>query len=88
MKFEILTPLGFTVRTSESYWQRLITKHPDIAEMEDLVQQALADPDEIRCSSRDEAVLSGTKGETLGCGCSKALKWRWILNYGLSNRCD
>ncbi|MBE7385145.1 MAG: hypothetical protein F6J95_027525 [Leptolyngbya sp. SIO1E4] len=57
MKFEILTPLEFTVRTSESYWQRLITKHPDIADLEVLVQQALADPDEIRQSSRDEGVL-------------------------------
>jgi plasmid stabilization system protein ParE len=57
MKFEILTPLGFTVRTSESYWQRLITKHPDIADLEELVQQALAAPDEIRRSSRDDGVL-------------------------------
>lgn len=38
MKFEIPTPLGFTVRTSENYWQRLLTKHPDIADLEDLVQ--------------------------------------------------
>ncbi len=57
MKFEVLTPLGFTVRTSESYWQRLITKHPDIAQLESLVQQALAAPDEIRRSSRDDGVL-------------------------------
>ncbi len=57
MKFEILTPLGFTVRTSDSYWQRLIVKHPDIEELEELVQQALASPDEVRRSSRDEGVL-------------------------------
>lgn len=57
MKFEILTPLGFTVRTSESYWQRLIVKHPDIEELEELVQQALASPEEIRRSSRDADVL-------------------------------
>ncbi len=57
MKFEIFTPLGFTVRTSESYWQRLIIKHPDIEELEELVQQALASPDEVRRSSRDEGVL-------------------------------
>jgi len=30
MKFEIVTPLGFTVRTSEGYWQRLMGKHPDL----------------------------------------------------------
>lgn len=57
MKFEISTPLGFTVRTSENYWQRLIAKHPDIADLEDFVQQTLADPDEIRRSSRDKRVL-------------------------------
>lgn len=57
MKFEILTPLKFTVRTSDSYWQRLIVKHPDTEELEELVQQALASPDEIRRSSRDPGVL-------------------------------
>ena len=57
MKFEILTPLGFTVRTSESYWQRLIVKHPDMEGLENLVQQALTSPDEIRRSSRDQGVL-------------------------------
>jgi hypothetical protein len=51
------TLLGFTVRTSDNYWQRLIAKHPDIADLEDLVQQALTNPDEIRRSSRDEAVF-------------------------------
>jgi hypothetical protein len=57
MKFEIFTPLGFTVRTSQSYWQRLIVKHPDIEELEEFVQQALASPDEIRRSSRDAEVF-------------------------------
>jgi hypothetical protein len=57
VKFEILTPIGFTVRTSESYWQRLIIKHPDIEILEELVQQALASPDEIRRSSQDANVL-------------------------------
>jgi hypothetical protein len=44
MKFEILTPLGFTVRTTENYWKRLIVKHPDIEALEQLVQQALSSP--------------------------------------------
>jgi hypothetical protein len=57
MKFEISTPLGFTVRTSEEYWQRLIIKHPDIEELEDLVQLALSTPDEVRRSSREAEVL-------------------------------
>jgi hypothetical protein len=56
-KFEILTPLNFTVRTSEEYWQKLIVKHPDIADLEAEVRQALARPDEIRRSSRDPNLL-------------------------------
>ena len=56
-KFEILTPLGFTIRTSEEYWQKVIVKHPDIANLELEVQQALANPDEIHRSSRDENIL-------------------------------
>jgi hypothetical protein len=56
-KFEILTPLNFTVRTSEEYWQKLIVKHPDIADLEAEVRQALAKPDEIRRSSRDPNLL-------------------------------
>ncbi|MBD0335376.1 MAG: hypothetical protein ICV62_07805 [Cyanobacteria bacterium Co-bin13] len=57
MRFEITTPLGFSVRTTDIYWQKLTTKHPDIADLEDLVKQALQSPDEIRRSSRDEEVL-------------------------------
>jgi hypothetical protein len=56
-KFEILTPLNFTVRTSEEYWQKLIVKHPDIADLEAEVRQALTSPDEIRRSSRDANLL-------------------------------
>ncbi|MDX2097181.1 MAG: hypothetical protein SFW36_05340 [Leptolyngbyaceae cyanobacterium bins.59] len=57
MKFEISTPLGFAVRTSEEYWQRLILKHPDIEEFEDFVQLTPSAPDEVRRSSRDAGVL-------------------------------
>jgi hypothetical protein len=56
-KFEILIPLNFTVRTSEEYWQKLIIKHPDIADLEAEVKQALNSPDEIRRSSRDPNLL-------------------------------
>ena len=56
-KFEILTPLGFRVRTSEEYWQKLLVKHPDIAELEAEVIQALTNPDEIRQSSRDPNIV-------------------------------
>ncbi len=57
MKFEIVTPLNFTVRTSEDYWQRLLIKHPDMEALEDLIQLALSAPDEVRRSSRDADVL-------------------------------
>jgi len=57
MKFEISTPLGFTVRTSEEYWQRLLVKHPDLEQLEELIKLALATPDEVRRSSRDCEVL-------------------------------
>ena len=56
-KFEVLTPLNFTVRTSEEYWQKLIVKHPDIADLEAEVRQALNSPDEIRRSSRNPNLL-------------------------------
>lgn len=64
MKFEISTPLEFTVRTSKEYWQRLIVKHPDIDDLEKLIELALAAPDEVRRSSRDLD----------RCGCA-AFKW-------------
>jgi hypothetical protein len=57
IRFAIATPLGFSVRTTESYWQKLILKHPDITDLEALVQQALQAPDEIRQSSRDDDIL-------------------------------
>ena len=56
-RFEVMTPLGFQVRTSEAYWQKVITKHPDIAALEAEIKQALTDPDEIRQSSRDANIL-------------------------------
>ena len=55
--FEILTPLGFTVRTSQAYWQQIVLKHPDLAERLESVKLTLASPEEIRRSSRDANVL-------------------------------
>ncbi|MFN9020302.1 MAG: hypothetical protein ACK54E_06480 [Pseudanabaena sp.] len=57
MKFDIKTPLGFTVRTTEEYWQKLLVKHPDLADLEELVEAALQLPDEIRESKRDSDVF-------------------------------
>lgn len=56
-RFEILTPLGFYVRTSDDYWAKLVVKHPDIAELEEEVKQVLSSPNEVRQSNRDTDVL-------------------------------
>ena len=55
--FEILTPLCFTVRTSQAYWQQIVLKHPDLGERLESVKLTLAAPEEIRRSSRDANVL-------------------------------
>ena len=55
--FEALTPLGFQVRVSRSYWQLIVTtKHPVMAGRESHVQEMLENPDEIRLSRRDPTV--------------------------------
>ncbi len=56
-RFEIITPLNFSVRTSEEYWLKLIEKHPDILDLEIEIKQALKNPSEIRRSSRDSKIL-------------------------------
>ncbi|NJM00144.1 MAG: hypothetical protein HC924_15695 [Synechococcaceae cyanobacterium SM2_3_2] len=55
--FEVTTPLGFTVRTSEDYWKKLVEKHPDLEESLSVVQQALRTPSEVRRSIRDSGIL-------------------------------
>ncbi|MEI6330568.1 MAG: hypothetical protein WCP16_15120 [Pseudanabaena sp. ELA645] len=57
MKFDVKTPLGFTVRTTDEYWQKLLVKHPDLVDLEELVEAALQLPDEIRESKRDSDVF-------------------------------
>lgn len=55
--FEVVTPLGFTVRVSRTYWEVIITiKHPVMAGRETVVRETLARPDEVRLSRGDEAV--------------------------------
>jgi hypothetical protein len=52
--FEVITPLGICIRTTPSYWQKIITfKHPIMAGQEQLVQQTLQKPSEIRRSRSD-----------------------------------
>lgn len=56
-RFNITTPLGFSVRTSNSYWNALLVKHPYFEDIEPLIQQALSQPDEVRRSSHDPGVI-------------------------------
>ncbi len=43
--FEVLTPLGFTVRVSSSYWDLIVTiKHPVMAGLEKKVKETLENP--------------------------------------------
>ena len=61
--FEIATPLGFTVRCSRSYWEHvLLAKHPSLRGREEDVRSALRDPDEVRQSRKDPAVLLFYRG--------------------------
>ena len=55
--FEVLTPLGFSVRVTRSYWELIVTiKHPVMVGRESDVQETLQNPDEIRISRNDSAV--------------------------------
>lgn len=58
IRFEIETPLGFTVRTTEGYWQRIVTmKHRTIRDHEEDVKHTLSNPDVVRRSVADPSVL-------------------------------
>ncbi|HXU39366.1 MAG TPA: DUF4258 domain-containing protein [Blastocatellia bacterium] len=62
--FEVLTPLGFSVRVTRSYWELIVTiKHPVMAGRESDVREALQNPDEIRVSSIDAEVYLFYKAE-------------------------
>jgi hypothetical protein len=55
--FDVLTPIGFTVRCTRQYWKFIVThKHPILAGREEEVKSALQEPSEIRRSRKDPAV--------------------------------
>ena len=63
--FEIMTPLGICVRCSQTYWHDVILqKHPILRGREEDVCLSLADPDEVRRSRRDPAVLLFYRGDS------------------------
>lgn len=52
LHFEVLTPLGFSVRVTRSYWELIVTvKHPVMAGRESDVRETLQNPDET-CESK------------------------------------
>src|SRR6266498_3707039 len=62
--FEVLTPLGFAVRVTKSYWELIVKiKHPVMAGHEQEVKTTLEQPDEIRQSKSDKDVYLFYKAE-------------------------
>ncbi len=63
MLFEVATPLGFTVHCTRTYWEFIVErKHPVLRGCEKEIERVLADPDEVRRSRRDSAVLLFYRG--------------------------
>ena len=55
--FEVPTPLGFRVRVTNAYWQRIVSiKHPRMEGREATVQETLMQPEEVRVSRSDPNV--------------------------------
>ena len=73
--FEVMTPLGFQVRVSRSYWELITSvKHPIMTGHEKDVQEALRNPEEIRKSKTDSSVYLFYKTQRKGrwvCAVSK-----------------
>ena len=74
---DVLTPLGFRVRVTRTYWALIVTvKHPVMAGREDDVQETLKNPDEIRVSKSDPNVYLFYRPERTGrwvCAVAKRL---------------
>lgn len=57
MSFEVVTPLGIKIRTTDSYWHKIVSfKHPSMNGKEEDVKSALAEPEQIRVSKADPLV--------------------------------
>ena len=75
--FEVLTPLGFRVRVTRSYWALIVTiKHPVMAGRESDVKETLEHPDQVRQSRSAPAVYLFYSPERAGrwvCAVAKQL---------------
>ncbi|MFA5778685.1 MAG: hypothetical protein WC947_00905 [Elusimicrobiota bacterium] len=54
--FEIVSKLDKRIRTTKTYWNKLIQKHPSVEHCEKEIKQTLKEPDFIRLSSKDASV--------------------------------
>ena len=81
--FEVLTPLGFRMRVTNAYWQRIVSiKHPTMAGRETTVQETLRQPDEVRVSRSDATVYLFYRTEQPGrwvCAVAKRLNGEGFL---------
>jgi hypothetical protein len=56
--FEVLTPMGFSVRCTREYWlAKVVGDHPIMAGRDQEVKAALAEPIEVRQSAHDTGVM-------------------------------
>jgi hypothetical protein len=78
--FDVLTPLGFRVRVTHSYWKLIATvKHPVMAGHESEVRNTLQNPDEIRRSRNDPTVYLFYTPESFG---------RWVCAVAKNQESD
>ena len=55
--FTVKTPIGLTIRTTQTYWNLIQTKHPEIKGKLLLIKQTLKMPDLVTKSKIDKTVL-------------------------------
>src|SRR5437870_3606085 len=54
--FEVMNPLGFTVRTTAEYWSLIESKHPKLCGRVQEIVHVLTCPDQ-RCQSRQDTAV-------------------------------
>ena len=81
--FDVMTPLGFRVCVTRSYWNVIVSvKHPIMAEHIRDVKNALQNPEEIRRSKQDRSVYLFYRTQRTGrwvCAVSKRLHGEGFL---------
>lgn len=55
--FQVATPLGLVVRTTQPYWELIQLKHPEVGPRLREIPECLSSPEQVRRSRQDTAVL-------------------------------